>query len=68
MCILYIYVYIYVQKITLIWCKAWALHESTSEYCILFQIHKGASPDGADHGLSRKVAFDLMTKYLGKSY
>ena len=48
--------------------KVWALCESISGYCLDFQIYTGKVENVPEHGLSYRVVFDLLSKYLGKSY
>ena len=48
--------------------KMWACCDAESSYCLKFQIYTGASDDGAEHGLSHRVVFDLMVNYLDKAH
>jgi len=48
--------------------KLWACCDSESSYCLAFQIYTGASDNGAEQGLSKRVVYDLMESYLDKAY
>lgn len=48
--------------------KVWALCDSLTGYCLQFQIYTGKVNDSVEHGLSYRVVFDLLEKFLNKNY
>ena len=48
--------------------KLWALREATSGYCLCFQLYKGKSDTGQEHGLAYRVVMDLMDGYTNKNH
>ena len=46
----------------------WALCEGTSGYCLCFQLYKGKSDTGQEHGLAYHVVMDLMDGYTKKNH
>ena len=48
--------------------KLWVLCEATSGYCLCFQLYKGNSDTGKEHGLAYRVVMDLMDGYIKKNH
>ncbi|XP_057296130.1 piggyBac transposable element-derived protein 4-like [Hydractinia symbiolongicarpus] len=48
--------------------KIWVLCEAVTGYCLQFQIYTGKTEGTVEHGLSYRIVFDLLQKYLGKGY
>ena len=48
--------------------KLWALCETTSGYCLCFQLYKGKSDTGQEHGLAYRVVMDLMDGYTNNNH
>ena len=49
--------------------KVWVLCEAETGYYLQFQIYTGKSEtEGAEHGLSYRVVFDLLHNYLDKNF
>lgn len=48
--------------------KLWALCESSSGYCLQFQIYKGKELDTPEKGLSHRVVMDLAQNYFHANY
>ena len=48
--------------------KLWAMYEATSGYCLCFQLYKGKSDTGQEHGLSYRVVLNLMDGYTNKNH
>lgn len=48
--------------------KLWALCEAATGYCLQFQVYAGKTDGTAEHGLVRRVVFDLMGYYLDKGF
>ena len=46
----------------------WALGEGTSGYCLCFQLYKGKSDAGQEHGLAYRVPMDLIDGYTNKNH
>ena len=48
--------------------KFWAFCEAPSGYCLCFQLYKGKSETGQEHGLAYRVVMDLMDGYTNKNH
>ena len=48
--------------------KLWAFYEAPSRYCLFFQLYKGKSDTGQEHGLAYRVVMDLMDGYTNKNH
>ena len=48
--------------------KLWAICETSSGYCLKFQIYKGKEKDTVEKGLGKRVVLDLMQGYFQKQH